>query len=172
MLAAIYWPSAGMLQLSLPLHAVLQSRHYFFLPDEEAKSQKLSNPKSPRETKQMFKSRYIPAQRPGTRLILGCLRVYWKYFINIAPDLLNFMTEIMTKILFSVIVRKWNWNVYLVLYCLIKDLDESKFIRSIKFELLREQEAGLWEVGMDDGTLESSRSIFEFWNCSLSCISG
>lgn len=133
--------------------------------------EKLGNPKSPRETKQMFKSRSIPAQRPGTRLILRCLRAYWKYFIKNAPDLLNFMTEIMTKILFSVIVRKWNWNVYLVL-CLIKDLDKSKFIRSIKFELLREQEAGLWEVGMDEGALESSRSILEFWHCSLSCISG
>lgn len=61
------------------------------------------------------------------------------------PDLLNFMTEIkMTKILFSITVRKLNWNAYLVLFCLIKDLDKSKFMRSIKLELLRGQEGGLW----------------------------
>lgn len=81
-------------------------------------------------TTQVFKSRCAPARRP-----LSPRHSLLEVLYENVPDLLHFMTKIkMTKILYST-VRKLNWNVYLVLSCLMKDLDEYEFMRAIKFEL-------------------------------------
>lgn len=71
---------------------------------------------------------------------------------------------------FSVRARKLNWNVYTASWCWIKYPDKSKFMSSVKSELLRRMETGLW--GCRSRVMWLGENIFEFPNCSWWCVSG